>query len=242
VTALFHRFAARPIDVPNSSRVHLERWVRERAAQVPPGGLVLDAGAGEAPYRSLFAGLTYESADFLQVDKPYAPPTYECDLTAIPVDDDRYDLVLCSQVLEHVPDPLAVLRELARVTKPTGRVAVSAPLFYEEHEEPFDFFRYTKHGFRHLADAAGLDVESIVPLEGYFGTLSYQLTMASRPGVLARTADGSEGWNRRARLVGAEVLRFGFGRLARWFARLDTASPVTDVGMCKNYACVLLPR
>jgi len=82
---------------------------------------VLDAGAGAAPFRGLFAHVTYETADFGQVHKNHARFDYLCDLTAIPVPDATYDLVLCTQVLEHVPDPVAVLREFNRVLKPRGQ-------------------------------------------------------------------------------------------------------------------------
>jgi SAM-dependent methyltransferase len=106
---------------------------------------VLDAGAGDSPYRERFAHVQYESADFERVPgKRYAASDYVCDLAAIPVEDHRYDLVLLSQVLEHLPEPGAVLAELRRVLKPGGTIWASAPLFYEEHEVPYDFFRYTQ--------------------------------------------------------------------------------------------------
>ncbi len=95
---------------------------------------MLDAGAGEGPYRNHFTHTQYEAADFEQVpDKEYSGNQHVCDLTSIPVEDDRYDLVFLSQVLEHLPQPALVLSEPHRVLKPGGRVWASAPLFYEEH-------------------------------------------------------------------------------------------------------------
>lgn len=210
----------RPI---NSSRHHLAAWVRECAATVPAGALVLDAGAGDAPYQHLFAHARYESADFRKVEgKGYAVTTYVCDLTAIPVEDERFDVIVCNQVLEHVADPLAVLVELRRVAKPGAGLWLSAPLFYEEHEQPYDFYRYTRFGWQHLAETAGLTVESIQWLEGYHGTLSHQLSMAAR--------------SLPKRYL---PLRIVFAALARWFSRSDRKAKVVDRGMPKNYACVL---
>ena len=83
-----------------------------------------------------------ESADF----DPRYSPTHVCDLTQIPVGDDQFDAVVCNQVLEHVRDPVAVLREIRRVLRPSGRLIYSAPLFYEEHQQPYDFYRYTQYG------------------------------------------------------------------------------------------------
>jgi hypothetical protein len=77
---------------------------------VPAGALVLDAGAGRGPYRKHFARHRYESSDFEKVAKEYQANTYVCDLTAVPVEDGRFDLVLLTQVLEHLPEPIAALK------------------------------------------------------------------------------------------------------------------------------------
>ena len=89
----------------NSSRTYLRRFLERAAGAVEPGQLVLDAGAGRAQYRGLFAHARYETADFMAVKgKRYRRPDYVCDLVAIPVEDGRFDHVVCTQVLEHVPD------------------------------------------------------------------------------------------------------------------------------------------
>lgn len=213
------RLASRPPSV-NSSRIYLERWVAEAARQGQGKHFrVLDAGSGIGPYRDLFDDVSYESADF----KPFPQLTYECDLTSIPVEDGRFDLVLCTQTLEHVPDPLTVLQEFHRVVKPGGQVWLSAPLFFEEHGVPYDFYRYTRYGYEHLATEAGFDVREIDWLEGYYATLSYQLRTAARHLSLAFLP-----------------LRLVFLLLARMFASLDLRHKVTDRGICKNYRVVLV--
>ena len=123
----------------NSSRARLLQENAAFAASLPPGVRVLDAGAGTHRYRHLFGHTHYESADF---NEQYAP-TYVCDLTQIPVPNDRYDAVVINQVLEHVPDPLAVLIELRRILRSGGRLIYTAPLFFEEHLQPYDFYRYS---------------------------------------------------------------------------------------------------
>jgi len=147
--------------LPNSSRVHLDAFVRQAAASLPPGARILDAGAGSGLYRPHFEHVAYESADFGRLDTDYGDITYRCDLTSIPADDGRFDLVLCTQVLEHVPEPAAVLGELARVLKPGGSLWLTAPLFYQEHQAPYDFYRYTQYGLRHLVEGAGFTVERL---------------------------------------------------------------------------------
>jgi SAM-dependent methyltransferase len=221
----------------NSSRVHLRRVNRDFAAGVRPGMMVLDAGAGEQPYRDLFAHATYEAADFEKVDKPYARSTYVCDLAAIPVEDGRYDRIVFNQVLEHIRDPLTVLRELRRVTKPGGQIICTCPLFYGEHEQPYDFYRYTQFAHRYLFAESGWKINSLDWLEGYFGTVSYQFRMMARampltpvPGapVLATIL----GWPLQL------LVRLIAGPLSLAFAALDVQARETRKGMPKNYVVI----
>lgn len=159
----------------NTSIDHLWRVNKAFAAEVTPGMIVLDAGAGMAPYRSLFVHAKYETADFQKIDKPYAEQSYVCDLAAIPVEDGRFDRIVFNQVMEHLPDPLKVLTEFHRVLKPGGKILCTCPFYFEEHEKPYDFYRYTQFGHRRLFEQAGFKVDSVEWLEGYYGTLAYQM-------------------------------------------------------------------
>jgi SAM-dependent methyltransferase len=222
----------------NSSRTYLRRFLERAAGEVAPGARVLDAGAGRAQYRGLFAHAHYETADFLAVKgKKYARPDYVCDLAAIPVADARFDHVVCTQVLEHLPEPQRVIEELGRVLKPGGRLWLSAPLFYAEHERPYDFFRYTQFGLRQLLESARFEVLEIAWLEGYFGTLSYQVRVAGRALPAGRSAYG--GGARAVALAGAARLaRRAAPRVADVLAGLDERHKVVDAGLPKNHTVV----
>ena len=222
----------------NSSRTHLRRFLERAASEVRPGERVLDAGAGRAQYRGLFAHATYETADFMAVEgKKYRQPDYVCDLVAIPVEDARFDHVVCTQVLEHLPEPLRVVAELGRVLKPGGTLWLSAPLFYAEHETPYDFFRYTQFGLRRLLEDAGFEVLEIAWLEGYFGTLSYQVRVAGKALPGGRAAYG--GGPRGTALAGAaRVARKAAPRVADLHAGLDERHKIVDAGLPKNHTVV----
>jgi SAM-dependent methyltransferase len=168
--------------LPNPSRYRLRQFAAKAAAQGSTKEYrVLDAGAGKAPFRMLFDHVTYETADFAQVSKKvYTQLDHVCDLTEIPVPDLTYDLVLCTQVMEHVPDPTAVLREFHRVLKPGGKAFLSAPFFYMEHEKPYDFHRFTQFAWKRMAAEAGFRIKEIKWLEGYYGTLAYQARIGAR--------------------------------------------------------------
>lgn len=227
-----------PIHRTNSSRAYLLEFARQAAASVPPGAAVLDAGAGRTPYKSLFAHARYESADFCQIDQmPYGDITYVCDLAHIPVPDAKYDLVLLTQVLEHVPEPRSVLQELFRVLKPGGALWLSAPLFFEEHDTPFDFYRYTQYGLRHLLQTTGFTIQKLTWLEGYYGTLSHQLINAYRALSLRPRDYGSGVWGVLGPLA-AIVLKPTLAGISLLYGQLDLHHKFTARGMCKNYTVV----
>lgn len=225
----------------NSSRVHLKRYVSRFAKGTRKGMLVLDAGAGRSPYRKLFKHARYEAADLAQLNTKYAPLDYVCDLRAIPVEDERFDRILFNQVLEHIPDPPLVLAELYRVLKPGGRLLCSVPLFYAEHQQPYDFYRYTQFALRKLFEDAGFRIVRLEWLEGYFGTMSYQLNQmhASLPCDLSEIR--RLGLGKRAIVVAPTILatRLVAGRLGGFYAQLDVDSKQTDRGMPKNYVVIV---
>ena len=221
----------------NSSRAYLERFAIEASESLDQPGVVLDAGAGDCCYEPTFKGHTYESADFCQVDKAYSEVTYVCDLADIPVEADRYDLVFCSQVLEHLPEPKKVLEEFLRVLKPGGKLWLSAPLFFPEHEQPYDFYRYTQFGFEHLLTTSGFAVEDVGWLEGYFGTLSFQFRSAGVELPLSPKSYGG-GVVGVACLPVILALKPLLVLLGAAFSALDIRHRHDKSGMCKNYRVV----
>ena len=222
----------------NSSRFRLWQENQGFAAEVPCEALVLDAGAGGGPYKRLFEHAIYESADFEQVNKAYAPATYVCDLASIPVENDRFDYVVFNQVLEHLPEPKRVLSELHRVLKPGGRLIFTAPLFYEEHEQPYDFYRYTQFGLRHLFTETGYEIERLDWLEGYFGTVGYQLNCMSRylP-VRPRELGGGLMGVALAPCLG--LVKLSAGACSVVFHKLEMRVKYQTRGYPKNYVAIL---
>jgi SAM-dependent methyltransferase len=164
-----HAFVA---EAPLERRAILALMARAAGASAP-GARVLDAGAGEAPYRELFAHTRYVTCDWEH--SPH-PGGRQADIVAplnrLPLDSGSFDAVLNTQVLEHVADPKAVLAELSRVLVQGGTLWMSVPFVGELHEEPFDFYRYTSHGLRWLLGEAGFDDVRVEPMGGYFSTLA----------------------------------------------------------------------
>lgn len=112
----------------------------------------LDVGCGSRPYESLFPCGTYTGVDVNDSGRPthMKSPDYFYDGRTLPFPDQSFDGVLCTQVLEHVANPEVLLSEINRVLKPEGTLVLSAPFSWGEHEEPYDFFRFSTFGFHEL--------------------------------------------------------------------------------------------
>ena len=152
----------------------IEDAVRQFAASLPAGAIVLDAGAGESRHRAQFTRQRYVALDLAIGDAgwDYGALDVLGDLSRLPLRDAAFDATLNIVTLEHVKDPAAVLRELARVMKPGARLLMVVPHEWEVHQAPHDFFRYTCHGLRYLVESAGLQVERLDPVGGYFRLMS----------------------------------------------------------------------
>ena len=200
-------------------------------------GRVLDAGAGSAPYHQHFSHLKYEAADICKLDKKYHQLSFICDLSALPIRAESYDLVFCTQTLEHLPYPRQTLKEFARVLTARGRLWITAPFYYEEHEIPYDFFRYTRYGLEKILTDAGFHIVAFDWLEGYYGTLGYQLEVAAR-NLPRHPSYYGVGFRGVAISLLAGVLRIIFAASSLLFSRMDLIRKVTDHGHCKNYAVV----
>jgi SAM-dependent methyltransferase len=127
-------------------------------------GDFLDVGCGTQPYRPYFYHVGKITAcDF---DAKRGDVDFACPADNVPLPDACMDSILCTEVLEHVPDPLAVWKEFHRLLRPGGRVLLTTPMYWPPHELPYDFFRYPEHGLRRLIDDSGFKLLSIIPRGG----------------------------------------------------------------------------
>lgn len=143
--------------------VHLiERSIALLASELR--GDFLDVGCGTQPYRVYFSHI--EKITACDYDANRGDVDFACPADQVPLPDASMDSILCTEVLEHVTDPLAVWKEFNRLLRPGGRVILTTPMYWPPHELPYDFFRFPEHGLRRLIDDSGFQLMSIIPRGG----------------------------------------------------------------------------
>jgi SAM-dependent methyltransferase len=170
----------------------IERAVDEFARGVPVGARVLDAGAGEGQYKHHFPKQRYCGLDLGVGDALWNYSALDAvgDLSKMPFRDGVFAAALNIVTLEHVREPARVVAEMARVLGAGGRLLLVAPHEWEEHQQPHDYFRYTRYGLRYLLEQAAFEDIRIEPVGGFFRLLSRRLLNALQffPGPLALVA------------------------------------------------------
>jgi SAM-dependent methyltransferase len=140
-------------------------------------GRLLDVGCGKRPYASLFSA----AVQYIGIDLPSSHNIDQClpDVWAsalrLPFASQGFDAVLCTQVLEHVPHPEQLIQEAFRVLRTGGRFILTAPQTWGLHEEPHDYYRFTRYGLRYLLESAGFEVAWIDARGGAFRVIGQTL-------------------------------------------------------------------
>jgi SAM-dependent methyltransferase len=153
-----------------------DRALRNAAKQYFEGRLI-DIGCGAKPYGPLLAPYVKEHIGVEHEDTLHDTSCVDVFGTAytIPFDDGSFDCALCTSVLEHLKEPEQALRECHRVLKPGGVAIYSVPFIWHLHEEPHDYFRFSKYGLDYLFRKAGFELVEIKALSGFWVTFGQLL-------------------------------------------------------------------
>ncbi len=134
-------------------------WREVSSASHFLSGPMLDVGCGTKPYRSLFMTENYIGLDLdTETTRKLGVADALYDGDQFPFDDGQFNAVLCNQVLEHVFNPVQFLGELQRVLTVGGRLLITVPFVWDEHEQPYDYARYSSFGLKHLLEQSGFTV------------------------------------------------------------------------------------
>ncbi|MDD2307391.1 MAG: class I SAM-dependent methyltransferase [Prolixibacteraceae bacterium] len=141
-------------------------------------GRVIDIGCGNKPYELLFqdSASEYIGCDIIQSD--LAKVDVICEADNIPLPDNSFDTVLSTQTIEHIGNHQGLVNEAFRLLNPGGIAIISGPSYWPLHEEPYDYFRFTKYGLTHILENVGFEVIEILPNGGMWSTTGIALVQS----------------------------------------------------------------
>lgn len=174
--------------VGTRNEVTRDQWVVTQLSSIPAGSKILDAGAGEQKYRKHCGHLNYLSQDFCEYDGKgdssalqtgdwnTAQTDIISDITSIPAPDQSFDAILCTEVLEHVPDPVAAVDELYRLLRDDGLLLITAPFCSLTHFSPFHYSSgLNRFWFEYHCKRLGLNIEELQPNGNFFEYLGQEV-------------------------------------------------------------------
>ncbi len=123
-------------------------------------GDMLDVGCGQKPYKDFFSrvdkyiGMEYDN----EYNKKYSQADIFYDGRQFPLEDNSFNSVMATQVLEHIFNPIEFLSEINRILKPGGKLLLTVPFVWDEHSQPNDYARYSSFGLTHLLSKHGFEI------------------------------------------------------------------------------------
>lgn len=181
----------------NANEEGRNRWLAQTLALIPPGLRILDAGAGELRNKPLCGHLIYVSQDVCQYAGTgdarglqtgswnTSKVDLVCDIVAVPQPDASFDVILCSEVLEHLPDVLKALDEFARLIKPGGKLIVTAPFASLVHFAPYHYATgFSRYWYEYHLPRRNFVIQQLTPNGDWFSYLKQELLRL--PGMARR--------------------------------------------------------
>lgn len=229
--------------IKNVNESNRQAWLKKTLAALPEGTRLLDAGAGELKNRQYCDHLEYVSQDFCQYQGSAGGAPEEglqskgwdtsridlvSDITAIPAPDASFDAVLCSEVLEHVPDPTHALDEFARLLKPGGKLILTAPFASSVHMAPYHFCSgFSRYWYEHHLNQRGLRIETLVANGDWYAALRQEIT---RLGGMERQR-GNWAW----------PIAYAYGVLGLLYFKMRSKKQAVDLA-CFGWQCVAVKK
>ncbi len=224
----------------NESETNRNQWLSDRLSSIPPGLSILDAGAGELRNKPLCKHLDYTSQDFCEYDGvsgglsglhtgswDTSKIDVVSDITNIPLPDASFGVVLCSEVFEHLPDPLKALDEFRRLLKPKGILIITAPFASFVHFSPYHYATgFSRYWYEHHLKTINFDIKELSSNGNWFSYVRQEMYR------LPSMAKEQRVWH--------WPLAYIVGALAATYLTLFSDRKKTDEFTCFGWHCIAI--
>lgn len=163
-------------------------WIKKTLKKIPKGSRILDAGAGEQQFKKFCSHLEYVSQDFAKYNgkgdnrglqtKIWNNSNLDIvsDITSIPVPDHSFDAIMCTEVFEHISDPVLAIQEFSRIIKKGGYLLLTAPFCSLTHFSPFHYYSgFNKYFYNKHLSNFGFKIVEIKNNGNYFEYLAQEI-------------------------------------------------------------------
>jgi len=213
-----------------------KKWLDKVLSNIPEGLRLLDAGAGELANKKYCTHLNYVSQDFCEYEgagdnKGLQKGGWDtentdivCDIVSIPEESASFDVVLCSEVLEHLPNPVLALQEFERLLKPGGSLILTAPFCSLTHFSPYHYSTgFNQYFYEYHLNKLGFEVINISANGNYFEYLAQEIRRV--PLIAERYAEKKV----------SRIERICISVLLKALARFSTVDKGSDELLCFGY-------
>lgn len=230
-----------PLMVGTLNEITRTKWLENTLKTIPAGLRILDAGAGEQPFKKFCSHLNYVSQDFaqykpeelaegLQMNKwDYGKLDIVSDITSIPEKDLSYDAIMCTEVFEHIIHPRDAIKEFSRLLKKDGYLIITAPFCSLTHFAPYHFYSgFNKFFYENVLKENDFKIIEITPNGNFFEYLAQELrrlpSMTEKYSSVPLSGEERNSLNNILKLLNtssikdkgsSELLCFGYHVLAR---------------------------
>lgn len=221
----------------NANEDDRQLWLAKTLAAIPTGLRILDAGAGELRNKPLCAHLKYISQDICEYDGngdkqglhtgmwDTSRIDLVCDILEIPEPESSFDVILCSEVFEHLPDALKAMDEFFRLLKPAGKLIITAPFSSLVHFAPFHYATgFSKYWYEYHLPLRNFEIKELTPNGDWFSYVRQEIFRL--PGMARKFGD--RWWPLAYFLAGVAVIYFS----------LRDKSKRSDDTACFGWHCV----
>ena len=178
-----------------NNKTNRQEWLSKTLKKLPSSLRILDAGAGELQNKKLCEHLNYVSQDYCQYEGQGNNAGLQtgswdtskidivCDIVNIPEPDSSFDVILCSEVFEHLPDATLAVKEFSRLLKPNGTLIITAPFCSLTHFAPYHFSTgFSRYWYEHHLTTHNFEIIEITPNGNWFEYIAQELWRLPRMG------------------------------------------------------------